>query len=212
MCKRFHAYYKPLSPVLQDVLFPFYPGMRFVFLLTVHKRLPFLPAKNDHFLKADVSHCPHAPGTHQQPQHQRCQQHDHDCLIAGIFPFLFTICISTALCRAAAAGIAVRCRSLAGRAAAARFAALGLPCALAGCTAGGRLFFSRCTAGCNRLLCPAAGQKLLCLTVIAGQLVFPEGRARIGILQTFDGFVEQDRRLRRVLWSVFRRWRFSVLL
>ena len=84
-----------------------------------------------------------------------------------------------------------------------RFAVLGtsalvLPCALAGCTAGGRLFFSRCTAGCNRLLCPAARQKLLCLTVIAGQLVFPEGRARIGILQTFDGFVEQDRRLRRV--------------
>ena len=177
--------------------------MRFVFLLTVHKRQPFLPAKSDHFLKADGSHRSHTPGSHQQPQHQRCQQHDHDCLIAGIFPFLLTICISTALCRAAAAGIAVRCRSFAGRAAAARFAALGtsalvLPCALAGCTAGGRLFVSRCTAGCNRLLCPAAGQKLLCLTVIAGQLVFPEDRARVSIFQTFDGFVEQDRRLCRI--------------
>ena len=166
MCKRFHAYYKPLSPILQDVLFPVYPGMRFVvFIATVHKRRPFLPAKNDHFLKAGVSHCSHAPGTHQQaPAPATASSTINDCLIAGIFSVSFyNLYFRGPLAELLRPELLCAAVLLAGRAAAARFAALGtsalvLPCALAGCTAGGRLFFSRCTAGCNRLFCPAAGQ------------------------------------------------------
>ena len=41
MCKRFHAYYKPLSPIPQDALFPVYSERIFVFLATVYKRRLF---------------------------------------------------------------------------------------------------------------------------------------------------------------------------
>lgn len=45
MCKRFHAYYKPLSPIPQDALFPVYSERIFVFLATVYKRRLFLRSR-----------------------------------------------------------------------------------------------------------------------------------------------------------------------
>lgn len=45
MCKRFHAYYKPLSSIPQDALFPVYSERIFVFLATVYKRRLFLRSR-----------------------------------------------------------------------------------------------------------------------------------------------------------------------
>ena len=91
MCKRFHAYYKPLSPIPQDALFPVYSGTRFLFFWQLcTKDGLFSWQKTDHFLKAGVSHCSHAPGTHRQaPAPATASSTINDCLIAGIFLCFF---------------------------------------------------------------------------------------------------------------------------
>lgn len=90
MCKRFHVYYKPLSPILQEVLFPVYPGSIFIFLATVYKRRPFAFFEKHLFSKkAAVQAAPMLQARTKRPSTSAASSTIITALLLELFCFLF---------------------------------------------------------------------------------------------------------------------------